>query len=228
MPLYAIADLHLSLQAEKPMDIFPGWENYLEKLETNWRASVGETDTVVLPGDISWAMSLEEAAADLKYIDALPGRKIILKGNHDYWWSTLRKMNAFLAGNGLESITFLHNCAVAAENVCVCGTRGWFYDEANTADKKVLLREAGRLEASIAQGEKTGREMIVFLHYPPVYGSFVCPEIMDVLRRHKITRCYYGHLHGKAAAAACEGEYEGIRFRLVSADHLQFSPLKIE
>jgi predicted phosphohydrolase len=228
MSLFAIADLHLSLSSEKPMDIFSGWEDYLIKLEKNWHDIVDDKDTVVLPGDISWAMSLDEALNDFKYLNSLPGNKIILKGNHDYWWSTLRKMNAFLDEHALDKIKILHNSAVTVNGVCVCGTRGWFYDESPGADKKVLLREAGRLETSIAEGEKSGLETVAFLHYPPVYGEFVCGEIIDVLKHHNIKRCFYGHLHGKAALGAVEGLYEGIFFRLISADHLRFSPLLID
>jgi predicted phosphohydrolase len=228
MSLFAIADLHLSLSSSKPMDVFTGWEDYLIKLEKNWRSAVGGDDTVVLPGDISWAMSMDEAVEDFKYLHSLPGRKIILKGNHDYWWTTMRKMDAFLADYSLDSISILHNSAIVAGGVCICGTRGWFYDEAEAADKKVLLREACRLETSIAEGEKTGLETVVFLHYPPLYGGFVCREIMEVLIRHKIKRCYYGHLHGRAATMAFEGVQEGIAFRLISADHLGFSPLAID
>ena len=222
MSLFAIADLHLSLSSDKPMDVFPGWDDYVAKLENNWRLVVKNEDTVVLPGDISWAMSLSETAADFAFISELTGRKIILKGNHDYWWTTLRKMNEFLRASGFDSISFVHNSACAVGGIAVCGTRGWFYDTGS--DKKVLLREAGRLESSIKEAEKTGLEPVVFLHYPPIYGDFVCDEIMEVLVRHKIRRCYYGHLHGRAAAYAVQGEREGIRFRLVSADHLKFLP----
>jgi predicted phosphohydrolase len=228
MSLFAIADLHLSLSSGKPMDVFTGWEDYLVKLDKNWHNIVFENDTVVLPGDISWAMSLDEAVMDLKYLNALPGRKIILKGNHDYWWTTVRRMNAFIAENSLDSISVLHNTAVTVGGVCVCGTRGWFYDDTEAADKKVLMREAGRLETSIAEGEKTGLETVVFLHYPPIYNGSICIEIMDVLVRHKIKRCYYGHLHGRATAFAFEGLYEGICFKLISADYLRFSPLAID
>lgn len=228
MSLFAIADLHLSLDSEKPMDVFQGWEDYQIKLEDNWRRLIRENDTVVLPGDISWAMSLDEAYTDFRFLDALPGQKIILKGNHDYWWSTRKKMETFLEEKGLRSISILHNSAVQVGNVSVCGTRGWFYDDAACGDKKVLLREAGRLDTSIAQGEKTGLEPVVFLHYPPIYGEFVCSEIMEVLKKHQIRRCYYGHLHGRATGHAVEGVRDGILFRLISADHLRFSPMIID
>lgn len=222
MSLFAIADLHLSLNADKPMDVFAGWEDYVTRLEKNWRLIVKEDDTVVLPGDISWAMSLADTATDFAFINDLPGKKIILKGNHDYWWTTLRKMNDYLKESNFDTISILHNSTVVVGSVAVCGTRGWFYDTGS--DKKVLLREAGRLECSIAEAEKTGMEPVVFLHYPPIYSDFFCDEIMEVLLRHQIRRCYYGHLHGKAAVYGVEGEREGILFKLVSADHLSFMP----
>lgn len=228
MAVYAIADLHLSLNSEKPMDVFPGWEDYLARLAANWRGMVRAEDTVVLPGDFSWAMSLEAAALDFRFLESLPGNKIILKGNHDYWWATMRKMNRFLEDHHFLSITLLHNTAVTAGPVSICGTRGWFYEELQEGDRKIRMREAGRLEASVCAAEKTGREPVAFLHYPPVYGGFECVEMLDVLKRHHIRRCYYGHLHGRAATNAVEGDYQGIRMRLISADHLRFAPLMVE
>lgn len=228
MSVFTIADLHLSLNGNKPMDVFPGWEGYLPKLEKNWRAVVRPEDTVVLPGDLSWAMSLEEAVADFGFLESLPGHKIVLKGNHDYWWTTMRKMNAFLQAHAYATITILHNTAVAVGGIAVCGSRGWFFDDTEAGDRKILLREAGRLETSIQQAEKTGLEPVVFLHYPPVYSGNECEELLDVLLRHHIRRCYYGHLHGRAAATAVQGEYRGICLRLVSADSLRFAPIVVE
>jgi predicted phosphohydrolase len=224
MSVYAIADLHLSLSSGKPMDVFTGWEDYIVKIESNWKSLIKQTDTVVIPGDISWAMSLEEAKCDFEFIDNLPGKKLIFKGNHDYWWNTMSKMNAFLEANAFNSIKILNNDAATADNIAICGTRGWFYDESQSEDKKVLLREAGRLNVSITQAEKTGLEPVVFLHYPPVYGNFINSEIIEVLKQHKIKRCYYGHLHGKATVNAVQGPYDGIIFRLISADFLAFRP----
>jgi predicted phosphohydrolase len=227
MALYAISDLHLSLSSDKPMDVFPGWENYQQRLEKGWKENVRENDTVVLPGDLSWAMELKASDADFSFIDSLPGKKIILKGNHDYWWSTRKKMEQFFCEKGYASLTILHNSCVSVGNVCVCGTRGWFYEE-DDADRKVLLREAGRLDTSLALAKKTGLEAVAFLHYPPVYGDYVCGEIMDVLVKYGVKRCYYGHLHGRAAKNAFEGVREGISFRLVSADRVGFVPILIE
>lgn len=227
MSLYAIADLHLSLGAKKPMDIFAGWKNYVEKLETSWRACVRPEDIVAIPGDISWAMALEETVRDFTFLQALPGRKVLMKGNHDYWWSTMAKMRAFLEANGFDTLSFVHNSAFdVGDGRAVCGTRGWFYD--SKGDKKVLLREAGRLHASLCEAERMGLAPVVFLHYPPVYHDFYCKEITDVLAAHGVSRCYYGHLHGRARRFAVQGVSGGVNYRLISADHLRFEPLLIE
>lgn len=226
MSLFALGDLHLSLSGNKPMDIFKGWDNHVERLAANWKRLITEEDTVVLPGDLSWAMKLEDTAADFAFIHALPGRKLLLKGNHDLWWCTMRKMENYFTEQGFTSMRFIHNNAVPVGRVCVCGTRGWFFDDVSS-DKKVLLREAGRLEASIAAAEKTGLEPVVFLHYPPVYGDQVCEEIFEVIQKHNIKRVYYGHLHGPAVYKAVNGWYEGIQFRLVSCDCVGFTPVLV-
>lgn len=227
MALYTLSDLHLSLSAEKPMDIFRGWSGYVEKIEENWNRLVGPEDTVVLPGDLSWAMKLEDTAADFAFIHRLPGKKLILKGNHDLWWCTMRKMENFLSENGFTSLSFIHNNAVPVEHACVCGTRGWFYDDVES-NQKVLLREAGRLDTSISMAEKSGLAPVVFLHYPPVYGGLVCEEIFGVLEKHGIKRVYYGHIHGSGAAKAVTGIYRGIDFHLVSCDLVNFTPVLVE
>lgn len=226
MALFALADLHLSLSADKPMDVFRGWDNYVERISANWKKIVTDEDTVVLPGDLSWALKLEDTAADFAYIHSLPGQKLLLKGNHDLWWCTMRKMENFFAEKGFTTLRFVHNNALPVGNVCVCGTRGWFFD-AESGDKKIILREAGRLETSIRAAEETGLEPVVFLHYPPVYDDRVCEEIFQVLVRHEIRRVYYGHVHGPAAIKAVNGLYEGIRFQLVSCDCVQFTPVLV-
>ena len=228
MSLFAIADLHLSLGTDKPMDDFPGWSGYVERLEQNWRAIVRPTDTVVIAGDVSWGMTLDEARADFAFLQALPGRKLLLKGNHDYWWTTRRKMDAFFAENGFDTLHILHNNHYLVEGICVCGSRGWLFDQGEPADQKVIAREAGRLEASIQSAGDIPEEKVVFLHYPPVYGEQLSPEIIEVLLRHKIRRCYYGHIHGTGCSYAFNGNYMGIEFRLISADHLGFDPVRIE
>ncbi|MBE6756951.1 MAG: serine/threonine protein phosphatase [Ruminococcaceae bacterium] len=227
MALFVIGDLHLSLGADKPMDIFRGWQDYQQRLEQQWQETVSAEDTVVIPGDVSWAMSLEGTREDFTFLNRLNGQKLILKGNHDYWWCTRRKMDAFFEENGFHTLRIVHNDAVAVEGVAVCGTRGWFYDAEEDADRKVLLREVGRLRTSIAAAKATGCEPLVFLHYPPVTREAVCEELFAVLREEGVTRCYYGHLHGPSVPRAFCGVREGIRFQLVSGDALGFRPLKI-
>lgn len=224
MSIYVIADPHLSFSSDKPMNIFGGWEDYVPRLEKAWRSLITDDDVTVLPGDISWAMNFEELRADFAFLESLPGKKFILKGNHDYWWSTVSKMKAFCADNGFGSIDFIHNCAKTAGGLALCGTRGWFYDLDAGADRKVLLREVGRLRASVEDGRKSGLETVVFLHYPPLYADYRCDEIMDALIDLGVKRCFYGHLHGRSRQNAVTGVREGIEFRLVSADSLGFVP----
>jgi len=224
MSLYAISDLHLSLAADKPMDVFRGWEDYQNRIEKNWRRIVKAADTVVIPGDISWAMTLSEAVADFSFLNSLPGKKIILKGNHDLWWSTAKKLNTFLEENKFDTISFVFNSAAVVEDFAVCGTRGWFYDLG--AEDKVVLREAGRLETSIKAAIETGKRPVVFTHYPPVYGEWVCKEIFDVIKKYEITRVYHGHIHGSGFNNA-KSSYDGVEFKLLSADCIDFCPMLI-
>ena len=227
MALYAIGDLHLCLGAPKPMDIFGGaWVGYMEKLRQGMQVLIPE-DTLVLMGDLSWALDLESAKADFAWIAALPGRKIILKGNHDYWWSTAAKFTRFCQENGFENLFLLNNNCYFYENIAICGTRGWFYEEERSGqhDEKVFRRELGRLEASLkAAGEQ---EKLVFLHYPPRYKGYECPEILALLERHGVRRCFYGHLHGGSRSLAREGLWSNIDYRLLSADQLDFRPMQI-
>ena len=226
MSLYAIADLHLSLGTDKPMDVFEGWENYTQRLEENWRRLVRPEDTVVVAGDISWAMKLEDAEADFRFIHSLPGRKLILKGNHDYWWSTRKKIDGFLLQHGFDSIGVIHNGAAAAGDIAVCGTRGWLYNSESVEDQKIVSREVGRLNTSLDDAERLGLKPIVFLHYPPVYDGMECAEILGVLTERGIRDCYYGHIHGAAAARrAPTGEYGGVKMHLISCDYLNFTPI---
>lgn len=227
MALYAIADLHLSLGEEKPMDIFRGWDDYVARLEKNWRALVTLEDTVVVAGDVSWAMKLSDCKTDFAFLNALPGRKLLLKGNHDYWWTTRKKMEAYLEQEGFNSIGIIHNSAEVCGEYALCGTRGWFFDAEPDTDKKVLLREVGRLQMSIDAAKATGKQPIVFLHYPPVVYGAQCPELMEALRKNEITHCYYGHLHGPSIRRAVQSEVDGIRFRLVSCDAVNFTPVLV-
>lgn len=228
MSLFAIADLHLSLSVNKPMDIFGDrWSNHVEKLTKNWNETVSENDIVVIPGDISWAINFDEAKADFDYINKLNGTKIISKGNHDYWWSTLSKLNAFLAENNFDTIKFLHNNHYSYKNYGICGTRGWINETSVPADAKVLAREAQRLEVSIKSALNENLEPIVFLHYPPVFGNESNYDILDVMYKYNVKECYYGHLHGNAHKYAICGEREGINFNLIAADFVQFCPKKV-
>lgn len=227
MALYAIGDTHLSLSSDKPMDVFGGgWEGYVDKLREGF-APVDDSDTVVLCGDLSWGMSLEEAREDFEFLDhELPGEKWLLKGNHDYWWNTAAKMNAFFQVNGFERLHILHNnCAFYGE-IALCGTRGWFFEENGAPQsEKVFKRELMRLEASLkAAGE---REKLCFLHYPPLYRGYHCQEIINLLEQYQVRACYYGHLHGPSHRLAIEGAQGGVDYHLVSADFVGFRPKKI-
>lgn len=224
MSLFAIADLHLSLGTDKNMDVFLGWQNYVSRIEKNWNAIVKDSDTVVVCGDISWAMSLESAEKDLTFLDNLPGKKLLIKGNHDYFWNTKRKMEQYFNEKNFSSLSIIHNNAIAVEDIAICGTRGWFFDDGEDFDKKILTREAGRLRTSIEAGIRTGKRPVVFLHYPPIQADARCDEIMNVLHEFGIKECYYGHIHGKGAQKAAQGEHEGIVFKLVSCDYLNFTP----
>lgn len=228
MSLFAIADLHLSLSADKPMDVFHGWENYVQRLEKNWRTLITENDTVVIAGDISWGMRLEETEKDFAFLHALPGKKLLLKGNHDYWWSTRAKIVAYLQSFGYDDIEIVHNSACRVGEISVCGSRGWMCRAITEEDKKIVRREAGRIETSIRLAEQLGGTPVVFLHYPPVYDGVESTEILDVLERHHIRECYFGHIHGsQASRRSLLGEYRGIRMRLISADHVAFMPVLV-
>lgn len=226
--IYTIGDLHLSLSGNHSMEVFSGWSRYVERIEKNWRAKITDYDTVVLPGDTSWGMSLEGALADFQFLESLPGKKILLKGNHDYWWSTKNKVSTFFSEHGLNSLEILNNNSIAVEGTAVCGSRGWLFETGEAFDAKIINREAIRLELSIAEAEKTGGTPVVFLHYPPVYGENESPQILDVLVRHRIKLCYYGHIHAAGCRWAIDGTYMGIKFRLVSSDYLEFNPLLVE
>ena len=226
MAIYTIGDLHLSLGCEKPMDIFPGWQGYMEKLEHHWNTLVRPEDTVVLAGDTSWAMKLEDTAADFSFLQRLPGQKLLLKGNHDYWWTTVKKMERFLQENGFDSLHILHNTSTLAEGLAVCGTRSWLFDVDEPHDEKVMNRELGRLRASL-EAAPEGAERVAFLHYPPVYPNANAQQVIDLLKEYDVKRCFYGHLHGNAIRFAVQGTVDGIEYRLISADALAFCPYKI-
>jgi predicted phosphohydrolase len=228
MSVFAIGDPHLSFGTDKPMNVFKGWDNYVERLKTNWENLIDGDDTVVIMGDVSWGMSLDEAVDDFRFINELPGKKIILKGNHDYWWNTLTKMNAFLKENSFDTISFLYNNAYLVEGISICGTRGWFFDAETEDSEKIIAREAGRLRTSVKAGKQLGGEPVVFLHYPPITKTDICQPIVDVLREEGIKRCYYAHLHSASAYNSFNGEQDGIKFELLSADYLKFYPMPIK
>lgn len=228
MSLFAIGDLHLALGApEKNMEAFGGrWVGYMDKIRRGFDL-VRPEDLCVICGDLCWSMDLESALPDFQFLNDLPGKKLLLKGNHDYWWTTAAKMNAFFAQNGLDSLSLLHNNCVLWEETALCGTRGWFYEEETGTehDGKILRREAGRLRTSLqAAGE---REKLAFLHYPPLYRNYTCPEILAVLHEFEVKECFFGHIHGRGAHAAILGEEQGVCYRLISADFLDFYPLKV-
>ena len=227
MGLYAIGDLHLCLGAPKPMDVFGGaWVGYMDKLKEGLGV-ITQEDTTILCGDLSWALGLEESKADFAWINQIPGRKIILKGNHDYWWSTATKFYQFCETNGFSDQWILNNNCYEYGDYAICGTRGWFFEEEKSGqhDAKVFNRELMRLEASLkAAGEK---EKLVFLHYPPKYRGYECEPIVELLHRYGVRRCFYGHLHGDSHKLAMEGLWDGIEYRLVAADYIQFKPFTV-
>ena len=233
MSVFVMGDLHLSLTANKPMDLFGGvWNGYVEKIRQSWQTLISQEDTVILAGDTSWGMSLNEALADFRFIEALPGKKLLLKGNHDYFWTTVTGMRRFLAEQGIATLDFLHNTCAVIGDKAFCGTRGWFLENGNNEagdGGKVYRRELLRLRTSLEEGRKTGAcELIAVLHYPPIFQNFRCEEILEILKTYSVRRCYYGHLHGRSLRYAREGVIDGIAYTCISADHLDFRPLRIE
>lgn len=225
MSLYAIGDLHLSLSSAKPMDVFGDkWEDHTEKLRRGF-SRVKADDTTVICGDLSWGMGIEETREDFLFINSLPGRKIILKGNHDFWWSTAAKAKSFFAANGIDSIDILYNNSFRYGDYALCGTRGWFFEEEKGGehDRKIMRRELMRLEASLKSAGDSKK--LVFLHYPPLYQHYRCAEILELLRSYQVRLCCYGHIHGKGCAAALNGWADGTEYRLVSADFVDFTPV---
>lgn len=227
MALYAIGDLHLCLGAPKPMDIFGGaWIGYLEKLKEGLSV-IQSSDTLVLLGDISWALNLDESAADFAWINEIPGKKIILKGNHDYWWNTAAKFQKFCEQRGFSNLSLLNNNCYEYNGIAICGTRGWFFEEARSSehDEKIFKRELLRLEASLKAAAELPK--YVFLHYPPRYKGYECTEILELLNTYQVQRCFYGHLHGASHKLAVEGLWDSVDYKLVAADKLNFTPYKI-
>lgn len=228
MSLYAIGDLHLCLGAPKPMDIFGGsWVGYMDKLKRGM-SCITEEDTTILLGDLSWALDLCEATDDFAWINEIPGRKIILKGNHDYWWNTATKFYKFCGENAFSNMFILNNNHYQYDGYAICGTRGWFFEEDRSGehDEKVFKRELIRLEASLKSAGDLPK--IVFLHYPPKYKGYECTEILSLLKKFDVRQCFYGHLHGASHGLAIEGLWDGVEYKLVSADKLEFIPYKVK
>jgi predicted phosphohydrolase len=237
MALYTIADLHLSLgeNTDKPMEVFGAkWQDHADKIKTRWTSLVSDADTVIIPGDISWALKLEDSLADFLFIESLPGKKIISKGNHDFWWSTQNKIKGFFSANKIETIDILYNNAYVIDDTVVCGTRGW-YNESSAAPRpcdyeKISARECGRLERSLASGIAltNGRDIpiVAFTHFPPVWKDFAFDELVSVMEKYGVKKCYYGHIHGVYNCPAVT-EYRSIRFELISADFIDFTPRRI-
>ena len=228
MSLFVIGDTHLSLGTDKPMDLFRGWDNYVSRLTENWKKLVKPEDTVAIAGDISWAMKLEDTYEDFCYINALPGTKILLKGNHDYWWNTLSKINAYLEEKNFNTIKILYNNSFEVGEYVLCGTRGWTLDSQTPEDKHILNRECGRLRLSLESAKASKKEPVVFLHYPPILGDTVCSDLIDILIEYDVKRCYYGHIHGSnMIKGAFNGEFRGITFKLISGDAVNFTPVLV-
>jgi len=229
MAIYAIGDLHLSLSVDKPMDVFgDNWTDYMEKIKTAWLEIVKPEDYVLLPGDVCWAISLEEAKIDLEWIDQLPGKKIISRGNHDYWWETLKKMNPLY-----DSITFIHNTYTAIDDWAVCGSRGWLSPNDSSfteQDEKIYNRECHRLRISLDKAKNDGYDnILVMLHYPPTNDKKDVSPIQEILEDYQVKHVVYGHLHTKLSwSLSLDGEYNNINYYLVSSDFLNFIPKKID
>ena len=230
MALYIIGDLHLSFGTDKPMDIFGGnWENHTEKLKRDWIEKVNQEDTVILAGDFSWATYLQDTYNDFCYIKELPGKKILLKGNHDYWWTTVTSMRNYLKENGFENIDFLYNNSYEIDNKIIVGTRGWALNDTENAEK-MISRETARLELSIKDAiEKYGedKEIICVIHYPPIMKNNLRNKFTELMKKYNIKRCYYAHLHGASHKEAVEGIIDGIEYKLISGDFLDFKLVKI-
>ncbi len=232
MAIYAISDLHLAISTDKPMDVFGGvWENYIDKLAENWQALIKPEDTVVMPGDTSWATYIENAVADFDFIDKLNGTKLILKGNHDYWWTTMSKLNQFLEKNEFRSIKFLQNNAYVADGTAICGTRGWILPTSasyTAEDDKMYEREKQRLILSLEDAKRQKADkIIVALHYPPCDNDINSSAYIDIMKEYGVFKCIYGHLHGYGHKQAVDSVIDGIEMQLVSCDYLKLNPIKL-
>ena len=229
MSIYAIADLHLSFNTDKPMNVF-GWIDYENRIKEDWKNKVTDNDLVLLPGDFSWELKLEDTYKDFEFINNLPGKKILLKGNHDYWWGTLNKMREYLKEINMNNIDFLYNNSYEFEDKIIAGTRGWNIIDESEEDEKIKKRELIRLELSLNDGiTKYGKDkpIIVCMHYPPIVKDNINNEFTNLLGKYNVTKCIYGHLHGKSQINAVEGNFNNIEYKMVSCDYTNFKIQKI-
>ena len=228
MSVFAISDLHLPLGIDKPMNVFGArWDNYVDRLRDNWQKIVGDEDIVLMPGDISWATYLEDAYKDLEYINSLNGTKIILKGNHDYWWTTMNKLNGFVEKNNFDTIKFIHNNCYVSGGIAICGTRGWNIAKDNSTDddKRLFLREKERMILSLESARKQNPdEIIAAMHYPPVEKNGLNHDFIEIFKEYGVKTCIYGHLHAAAQDFAVQGDVDGVKLILVASDYLKFIP----
>lgn len=226
MAVFTMGDLHLPLGIDKPMNIFgKNWDNYVERIKTQWQRLVRDDDTVVIPGDFSWATYIEQAERDFDFLQSLNGRKIIIKGNHDYWWTTMTKLNEFAKAHGYDSISFLNNNSFTADGISICGTRGWLYPawaSFSQDDEKYFNREVGRLEMSLKCAETD--EIYVFTHYPPMSKACEGNAFTEMMKKYNVKKCFYGHLHGYTHSNKIPDNVDGIEYNLVSSDYLGFMP----
>ncbi len=233
MALFTIADLHLPLGIDKPMDVFgSSWKNYVNRIHDNWQKKIKPDDVIVIPGDFSWATYLNQAYKDFEFLHNLNGKKYIAKGNHDYWWSTMRKMREYLLQNGWEDIDFLQNNCIMYKNTALCATRGWIHpswESFSESDVKYFNREVMRLELALNEAVKNNPDKIyVFTHYPPMGFEAVGNAFTDTLEKYGVERCYYGHLHAESHRNALNGTVNGVRYSLVSADYIRFDPVLVD
>lgn len=234
MSIFAISDLHLPFFDNHGMEVFGDtWIDYEKKLEKNWRETIKENDTILIPGDVSWVTYLRDTVPDFNFIENLPGKKIISKGNHDFWWESASKLNKFIQENEFKTISFMHNNHFFRENAIICGTRGWKCpcDETFTEeDKRIYERELNRLELSLNSCKverNLDSRLIVALHYSPFNFRKEPSGFVDILKKHNVDKCVYGHFHSKTFNQAVEGNFEGIEFKLISSDYLNFKPIKL-
>lgn len=227
MSLYAISDLHLAFNVDKPMDIFGSkWENHVSRLEENWRRKITEEDTVLIGGDISWGMNMDETIEELDWIHKLPGKKIIIKGNHDYWWNSITKLNSMY-----DNMKFIQNNSFSYEDYGICGTRGWIIAEEENAsehDKKIYNRELLRLRMSIEDARKKGfTKIIAMIHYPPILEKDNKTKLVEILEEYNVEKVIYGHIHGQGLSRAFKGFIGSCEYILTSGDFIDFDPIKI-